>query len=207
MNNVLPRICLLFILVAGCGAGLAQADEYDDIVKPLFTQTCEKCHGEGEANAEIRFDQFPSSATFLSQPKLIQRTLEAIDTGAMPPEGEPGLDEATRLKAVAALKRLLREASLAAPKARPQLQRLHRFQYNNTVRDLIQLNRNLFALPEKLMTRYDDSLSHGPMPDTVQVASQALNPQPGQQDVKPFPKDLPAEHGFDNQTNQLTLSP
>ncbi|HND55668.1 MAG TPA: DUF1592 domain-containing protein, partial [Pirellulaceae bacterium] len=41
----------------------------------------------------------------------------------------------------------------------------------------------------------------------VNVASQALAPAPGLREVKAFPKDLRAEHGFDNQANQLTLSP
>lgn len=68
---------------------------------------------------------------------------------------------------------------------------------------------DVFELPEKLMTRHDNYLhpASGKMPAKVRVASLALNPKTGLRDAKSFPKDLRAEHGFDNQANQLTLSP
>ncbi|MCH7725412.1 MAG: DUF1588 domain-containing protein [Planctomycetes bacterium] len=45
------------------------------------------------------------------------------------------------------------------------------------------------------------------MPDKVNVSSLSLNPTAGLRNVNAFPKDLRAAHGFDNQANQLTLSP
>ncbi len=59
------------------------------------------------------------------------------------------------------------------------------------------------------MTRHSDYLAtaDGRMPDRVSVASHSLQPEPGLKDVVAFPKDLRASHGFDNQANQLTLSP
>jgi len=190
------------------------ADDFDQHLKPLFAQKCAKCHGNEEANAEINFQQFTTAKQLVEQPELLGKLIKAIDAGAMPPEGEPVLEEATREKSVAALTLLLHEASRKKQPRRQQLQRLNRFQYNNTVRDLFGLNRDVFALPEKLLTREDNYLHHPPeqpmrkqMPESVRVASYALTPQPGLQGVEPFPKDLRAEHGFDNQANQLTLSP
>ena len=43
--------------------------------------------------------------------------------------------------------------------------------------------------------------------DRVEVSCHALKPEAGLKDVNAFPKDLRAAHGFDNQANQLTLSP
>lgn len=191
----------------------APADDFEEVLSPLFTQKCVKCHGDEKANAEITFQHFTSETQLLEQPALIQRVFEAIDTGAMPPDGEPALDDATRTEALSALKSMLR-ASIVGAQEKSPLRRLNRIQYNNTVRDLFQLNRDVFALPEKLMTRHDNYLQRPPdhprrdqLPDTVQVASHSLNPEAGLQEVNPFPKDLRAEHGFDNQANQLTLSP
>ncbi|MBS0206984.1 MAG: DUF1588 domain-containing protein [Planctomycetes bacterium] len=206
------RTCLL-LLVCGRLAGRVQAGEFDQFLKPLLGQKCVQCHGEIETNAQINFQHWASAEKMLDQPAMIKRALTAIDTGAMPPEGEPALDDETRTRAVAALKGLLREASDRLPQQPLPLRRLNRFQYNNTVRDLFALNRDLFPLPEKLMTRYDSYLQQpvepAPrrMPDTINVASHSLAPLPGLQDVKPFPKDLRAEHGFDNQADQLTMSP
>jgi hypothetical protein len=104
---------------------------------------------------------------------------------------------------------MLRKAT-AGNEARPnQIRRLNRFQYNNSVKDLFQLKVDVFKLPEKLMTREGNYLHTGTnkMPDRVNVASFALNPKAGLSEVKSFPKDLRASHGFDNQANQLTLSP
>ena len=60
------------------------------------------------------------------------------------------------------------------------------------------MKRNVFALPEKLMTRHDNYLQRGTdkVPDVVQVASHSLNPQPGLREVSAFPKDLRASHGL-----------
>ncbi len=190
------------------------ADEFEQVLQPLFAQSCVKCHGDNKANAEINFQQVTSRAQLQQQLDLLQKAIEAIDTGAMPPDSEPPLNDTARSQAVAILKSLLREASKDLPRTPQPLQRLNRFQYNNTVRDLFQLNRDVFALPEKLMTRYDQYLQWLPdktpqfrVPDTVHVASHSLDPQPGLEGVKSFPKDLRAAHGFDNQANQLTLSP
>ncbi|MDA1229850.1 MAG: DUF1588 domain-containing protein [Planctomycetota bacterium] len=209
-KSLVRRISLLvfsFITVE------AMAGDFDNVLNPLFTQKCVKCHGDEKANAEITFQSLTSETQLLDQPALIQRIFEAIDTGAMPPDGEPALDDATRTEALSALKSMLRAATVGAQEKSP-LRRLNRIQYNNTVRDLFQLNRDVFALPEKLMTRHDNYLQRSPehplrhhLPDTVQVASHSLNPEAGLQEVNPFPKDLRAEHGFDNQANQLTLSP
>ena len=205
-------ICLVVCLMNGINSG--QADEYEQVLRPLFEQTCIKCHGNQEANSEINFESINAGAHFLEHPELTQKIIDAVDTGAMPPDGETPLDIHTRAKVVKSLTTLLREVGSRPPQTTLPLQRLNRFQYNSTVRDLFQMNRNIFALPEKLMTRYDDYLQLQPsdgerrrLPDTVRVASKALDPEPGLAGVKPFPKDLHAEHGFDNQANQLTLSP
>jgi len=148
---------------------------------------------------------------FAANPELIEEMIEVIDGRDMPPEDEPQLDDSDREKLLASLKSMLRASVANAPKEsiRGRVRRLNRFQYNNSVRDLFGLNRDVFPLSEKLMTRHSDYLrrSGEPMPDAVDVSCRALDPEPGLADVRSFPKDLRAAHGFDNQANQLTLSP
>jgi|GEM_PF-125206 len=188
-------------------------DKFQQILKPLLTQKCVKCHGEEETNADIDFRSIGSAEQLIAQPELLQQILDAIDTGSMPPDGEDPLSQGQRNESVSLLNTLLRQASLATVPTTPLLRRLNRFQYNNTLRDLFQLDRDVFSLPEKLMTRYDNYLSrlatstNPSMPATVNVASHALSPLPGLAHVQPFPKDLRAEHGYDNQADQLNLSP
>jgi len=213
--SISKRCCgVVLLVVVGSGIVRAQADDYQRVLLPLLQQHCVDCHGNDEANAELNFDELSAVEDFLDRPALIEKVLEAIDSAAMPPDGELALEEATRINAANSLRSMLRKAVGRAPQSRFPVSRLNRFQYNNTVRDLFQLKRDVFALPEKLMTRHDNYLyrstslaSDEQMPETVQVASHSLLPLPGFRAVESFPKDLRAEHGFDNQASQLTLSP
>ena len=124
-----------------------------------------------------------------------------------PPEDEPPLPPTVRAEMLTTLKALLRTAATGQVAKPNPPRRLNRFQYNYTVRDLFRLNRDVFALSEKLMTRETIYLNAPKVPDHVNVRSLALNPAAGLREVRPFPQDLRASHGFDNQANQLTLSP
>ncbi|MFP6900252.1 MAG: DUF1592 domain-containing protein, partial [Opitutales bacterium] len=183
------------------------ADEFDQFLKPLFARNCVKCHGEKKVKGKINLKEIVTAKQFLAKPELIKELIEVIDAADMPPEDEPQLNEAERVKLLAALKTQLRTATTGTKVKQSRIRRLNRFQYNNAIRDLFRLNRDVFGLPEKLMTRHENYLNAKKMPDRVNVSSLALKPKAGLQGVRAFPKDLRASHGFDNQANQLTLSP
>lgn len=211
MNRFCAVACLVLFV---CNMSYAEDQAFEKVLMPLFQQHCQGCHGADEANADIDFDKLATADDLLARPAWIDKVLDAVSSGAMPPDGEPGLDPKQQTQAVTSLKSMLRKATEHAPRPNVPVSRLNRFQYNNTVRDLFQLDRDIFPLPEKLMTRQHNYLhdrnpnaSEMQMPDTVQVASHSLKPLPGMEGVNPFPKDLRAEHGFDNQASQLTLSP
>jgi hypothetical protein len=187
----------------------ALAFDFDKFVKPLLSARCVKCHDEKKANGKVNFQQLKTAKDLLAKPGLIKDMIEAVDTNYMPPEKEPALSEKDRVQLLAELKDMLRQSAKGMPANQPQIRRLNRFQYNNAVRDLFSLNRDVFRLPEKLMTRNGNYLNSQPdkMPDTVDVACLALNENGGLAKVDSYPKDLRAAHGFDNQANQLTLSP
>ncbi len=182
-------------------------DEFEQVLKPLFAKRCVKCHGGEKVKGKVNLKEIANTKQFLAKPELIKQLIEVIDVADMPPEDEPRLTEAQRANLLATLKVQLRAATATVKGERIPIRRLNRFQYNNAVRDLFQLNRDVFPLPEKLMTRQTIYLNAPKMPDRVNVRSLTLNPADGLREVKAFPKDLRASHGFDNQANQLTLSP
>ncbi|MCH8043295.1 MAG: DUF1588 domain-containing protein [Planctomycetes bacterium] len=208
-RHVTRTICSLLALLLGGIAAQSRADDFDNFLRPLLVQKCTKCHGGKKPKGEINFKRIVTAKQFFEQPELIKEMMEAVDAGDMPPEAEPQLDEKTRTQLLATLKAMLRQATAGQTERRIQIRRLNRFQYNNSLRDLFQLNRDVFELPEKLMTRRDNYLhpESGKMPGKVNVSCESLNPQAGFRNVKAFPKDLRASHGFDNQASQLTLSP
>ena len=129
------------------------ADAFKTIVKPFISNHCVKCHGGGKVKGKINLKEISAHKELIGKPELIRDLIGVLDAGDMPPENEsqPGFKE--REAMLASLKTLLQSAA-GGKKSKPNSpQRLNRFQYNNTVRDLFALNRNVFALPEKLMTQ------------------------------------------------------
>jgi hypothetical protein len=207
VNRFSLPLCLMFLV----GSTVAKGDprDFDQFLKPLLAQKCVKCHGETKVSGDIDLEHITTSDQLLKQPQLIEKMIEVIDGNNMPPEDEPQLEEQTRTSLLTRLKTMLRESVSGQEVKQPRVRRLNRFQYNNAVKDLFQLTIDVFSLPEKLMTRHQNYLMPGgrKMPDSVKVASHSLAPKAGLRDVNAFPGDLRASHGFDNQANQLTLSP
>ncbi|MEC8895877.1 MAG: DUF1588 domain-containing protein [Planctomycetota bacterium] len=200
---------LLLIFLAGIEKSQA-AEDFDSFLRPLFAAKCFKCHGGGKkVKGKVHLKEIQTQKDFLARPELIKELIEVIDGNDMPPEDEPGLEAGDRPKLLKVLKKMLAQATSGKAVGRAPARRLNRFQYNNSVRDLFRLKKDVFRLPEKLMTRQGNYL--GPkvvkMPEKVEAACLSLVEEGGFRDVAAFPKDLRAAHGFDNQANQLTLSP
>ena len=151
------RSCLLLVF-AGIASAQA-ADEFEQFLKPLFAKSCVKCHGGEKVKGKVNLKKIASAKQFLAKPKLIQELIEVIDAVDMPPEDEPQLTEAQRAQLLATLKAQLRVATAGVKTRHSRVRRLNRFQYNNAIRDLFGLNRDVFGLPEKLMTRHGNYLN------------------------------------------------
>ena len=197
----------LLLLIFTWSSAARAADDFQNKLQPVFASHCVKCHGGEKVKGKINLKEISNAAQFLAKPALIKEIIDVLDAGDMPPEDEPQLNPVDRGKLLASLKAMLLTSSSGKAIKRNPPRRLNRFQYNNAVRDLFQLNRDVFALSEKLLTRETIYLNAPTMPERVYARSLALNPTGGMRKVKPFPQDLRASHGFDNQADQLTLSP
>ena len=131
----------------------------------------------------------------------------------MPPPDHEILDQAILNAALIPMRSRL-EALVKDAEIEPNpIRRLNRFQYNYTVRDLFPTSgpfcsRGKTHSPRRQLSGgFRNSQSNAASPDRVRVLPASLHQQPVLEGVKPFPKDLRAEHGYDNQANQLTLSP
>ncbi len=181
-----------------------------------FRKHCGACHGDdGEAEGDVDLVEFESGDELQDQPELLEDLITVLRDREMPPEGESKLSDATRGKMVSWLKALLGEALKNYPFEPTPIRRMNRFQYNNAVVDLLELDRDIFQLNERLMRRRDDYFhpETGKMPPQVHVSCRPLskdidNQRPeGFRGVAAFPQDKRAEHGFDNRADHITLSP
>ena len=186
--------------------------EFEQFTKSLLEEHCYKCHGRDKTKGKVNLFELETRKKLLAKPKILKEVIEVLDANDMPPEDEPQPKEADRAKLIAVLKDMLKESAVASSNAEKPvpMRRLNRLQYNNAIRDLFQIRRDIFPLTEKLMTRQTPYLKKQEgMPPSLQVHSRVIEARSkgGFENVKPFPKDLRAAHGFDNQANQLTLSP
>lgn len=206
-------IAVLAVLMAPI-LGAAGRDVLKDTIQPVLREKCVQCHGaQGVPSGDVDLAALRSSADLVRDGELLQNLVRVLDTGLMPPEGAPSLNEAKRDELVAALRGLLHVAANSRTDF-PQtpIRRMNRFQYSNAVQDLFELKVDVFALPERMLRAYGYfQPDTGKMPDALKAGSRPLGKSQlidGRlAGVTPFPQDLRAEHGYDNRGDHLSLSP
>ena len=188
---------------------------YESILKPNFEENCIKCHGKDDkVKGDLNLLEISNSDDLLRTPQRIQDLIDVLEFEEMPPEEEPPLSAESRQEMIAELQVLMKEA-IAARTSFPKtpIRRMNRFQYNNAVQDLFELNVEVFTLPERMLREYGDYFKPQTrvMPPTLKAGSRPLGKsqmiEPRLAGVGPFPQDLRAEHGYDNQADHLSISP
>jgi hypothetical protein len=202
------------LILAGCSC-LPAAVRANPVVEKAFATHCIACHGrDGEVNGDFDLRKFPAAADLKADPHLLSTIIQAVRDGEMPPEGEGDLPPAERETFVKQLDGIFVEslATRAAAGSTP-VRRLNRFQYGNTVTDLLDLKVELFTLPECIVRDLSGYFhpETGKMPDQVKVGNRVLGKgqlkAPRLEDVVPFPQDPRAANGYDNRADLLSLSP
>jgi len=182
----------------------------------LFKAHCVKCHGQdGKVKGKVNLLELNSPKALAAKPELLETLIEVLEDRAMPPEDEPALKAADRTQVVARLREMLAAAAKGQAFLPTPMRRMNRFQYNNAVVDLLELDRDIFQMNERLMRQRSDYFKPATkkMPNDVNVSSRPLskdidNQRPeGFRGVSAFPQDKRAEHGFDNRADHLTMSP
>ena len=212
------RVWSLFVVTAAIALSPtdnALGDPFSDVLQPVFSKRCIKCHGRArEIAADVNLLKLRTAADLKADADLVGTLLEVLEEGSMPPEDEPGLPDATRQNLLRHLRQSLHEALAVQDRfPRTPIRRLNRFQYSNAVRDLLELDVEVFSLPEQMLREYGDYFqpANGRMPESLRAGSRPLGKSQliskRLQGVAPFPQDLRAENGFDNRGDHLSMSP
>ncbi|MEM9643587.1 MAG: DUF1592 domain-containing protein [Planctomycetota bacterium] len=145
--GAMPMILLLF----GGTRSIAGEQEPSERLAPFVIEHldryCIRCHGSEIQESDRRLDDFPVGlATHVESIELLEEVLDAINRGEMPPE-EPGrarppVGETRRV--VDWLTKFLASASEGSTASTTTMRRLNRFEYTNTLRDLIGLKTKSF---------------------------------------------------------------
>ena len=211
-----PFATFVALMLSVCVSSSLLAEDVSASLPSAFKVHCIKCHGKsGKIKGKVNLLQLKSGNDLLARPKLLEDLITMLKDREMPPEDEPPLPEGTRKQMVAQLQTLLVKALKTQAFGPTPVRRMNRFQYNNAVVDLLELDRDIFQLNERLLRRRQDYFrpETRKMPAEVRVSCRPLskdidNQRPeGFRGVSAFPQDKRAEHGFDNRGDHLTLSP
>jgi hypothetical protein len=138
---MLSRFILAAIFVAPFP--MAKAGSYETEIRPFLDKYCISCHGPDKQKAKLRFDRLDPDLVKGADGDMWQETLDLINISEMPPEdADKQPTAAERQVIVRALTSALREAKEAqrSTGGRNVMRRLTAYEYNNTLRDLFDLD-------------------------------------------------------------------
>ena len=118
-------------------------------VASYFKQYCYRCHGEKSQKGDRRLDSLPEKIEAGDDAAaLLEEALDAINRGDMPPAkkgvAQPSADETARV--VSNITTFLTDLSNVNAAQATMMRRLNRFEYVNTMRDLLGLRREFFRM-------------------------------------------------------------
>ncbi|MEK0426244.1 MAG: hypothetical protein RJB11_2335 [Planctomycetota bacterium] len=182
-------------------AGDPPAD-YKTLGKAFIEKYCSKCHSQDDPQAELVLTRFSDSDSILRERKIWMNVIKQVQSGSMPPKEEPSPATSESEKFVEHIKAIFDHADRNAKPAagRVTMRRLNRFEYKNTIRDLIGVDfdptsdfpsddigygfdniGDVLSLPPVLMERYLDAaegiLARAITPDPPAVPKRHLSSQ------------------------------
>lgn len=190
--------------------------DFDRGIQALFAKHCYECHGQKKTKGKVDLTTFKSWDDLEKNPELIEKMLEVLGKNEMPPEEEAQPSDNEREFMLAELERTFKSA-LANGHAKPapplRLRRMNRFEYGNAVRDLFDLECWVYSISDRIIRDHNNYFQpeSGQMPKVVKVGNRPMGLQQMLENrllgVMAFPKDPPAENGFNNRGDHLSLSP
>lgn len=139
-----PTLLIITFLIATHVTAAEPKDQgLDPSVVTYFKQYCYRCHGETTQKGDRRLDQFPTDvAADDDATNLLEEALDAMNRGEMPPKKkgvvQPPIEQTRRV--IEQVTGFLDKASRAKTPTSTVMRRLNRFEYVNTLRDLLGMH-------------------------------------------------------------------
>ena len=120
----------------------AQRAAYYDIVEPFVADTCFRCHDADRTEADLDLESFLASGETNSDIDVWERVRDMLVSGQMPPPKRPRPEPEELTEVTDWIEERVHDTIVAMPPdpGRVTARRLNRAEYNNTVRDLFDVN-------------------------------------------------------------------
>ena len=137
MNRLSSILILLALVLVGRADEVFQKD-----ILPILQKHCYDCHGADKQKGKLRLDTLDLNFDRGQSAERWHDALDKINLGEMPPEDEPPLTAAERRTLTGWLTQRLQAAAKARRSTGGQgvMRRLTRYEYANTLRDLLGVN-------------------------------------------------------------------
>lgn len=164
-----PLLCLLAV------PGLAVAQEpqtssaFD--VQPFLARWCTECHSGADPEAGVDLSAGLGTALDPEALDLLRDVADVLERGDMPPADEPQPDAAARTRVVDWADGLLASAAghLPPDPGRVTMRRLSRFEYANTIRDLLGIEIDPARFPADDLAYGFDNVGEAMTLSTIQL--------------------------------------
>lgn len=148
----LRSISLTLAVTLSCQAAVA------DDFRQFFDRHCVKCHGPKKQESKVRLDTLRPPESSVDAAELWATVASMLESGDMPPKGEPrpSIDDVQQLVA------RIRTELVRLENPIPALRRLNRSEYEHTVHDLLRIDTPLAdLLPEDNSVQGFDNVAGG----------------------------------------------
>jgi len=118
----------------------ALVKQYNSGIKRVLAQYCFECHGTGDAEGDLRLTALTPDFVHGNDTEHWFDVLNQLNTGVMPPEGEPRIPRRQLAEVVDWLTKGLKAAAAAKAGTGRHVRRLNNAQYASTIKDLFDLS-------------------------------------------------------------------
>ena len=153
------RVATVASFMALACQGLAPQAIAADPLEPFLEKHCVRCHGPAKTKGDLRFDKLSRNFKSAADSHHWAEVIERVNSGEMPPSGEPKPTQQEISAFVSHLDSLIKEGRASRMATRPAVShyRLSRKEYQNTIYDLLGVRYD----PTKPGELNADSLWHG----------------------------------------------
>ncbi|RPF84436.1 MAG: DUF1587 domain-containing protein, partial [Roseibacillus sp. TMED18] len=212
------RVILLAVLVCGSQVKAqepsASASNFSQGVGALLKQHCHDCHGREKTKGKVDLTSYRSWEDLEKNPELIENLIEVVGKNEMPPEDSKQPTATQREAMLLGLEKAFKSAMAHRKSVTPlRLRRMNRYEYGNAVRDLFDLKSWVYSINDRIIRDHNNYFrpETGEMPKVAKVGNRIMGLQQLLENrllgVMAFPKDPPAENGFNNRGDHLSLTP
>ena len=208
-------VTILLFLVASITANAEKISDFGKDIKPILQNYCYDCHGLKKTKGKVDLTNYNTWSDLEKNPELIEKLIDVLDKNEMPPEeNKQPSDDQLKLVSLGLDKAFKNATAARSESVVPvRLRRMNRFEYGNVVRDLFDLESWVYSINDRIIRNHNNYFrpETGKMPDVARVGNRIMGLQQMLENrllgVQAFPKDPPAENGFNNRGDHLSMTP